>query len=249
MQITVVYPAFNEEHSIRQTVLRSLDALRGLFSSFEVLVVNDGSRDSTGELADGLAREFPTQVRVLHNPRNLGQGASIINGMRDARGELVLHNGIDYPFDLNDLAKMLPLLERADIVVAARKARPGYSAYRKLASVTNIALIHLLFDVHLRDYNFVQLYRKEVWQRVPIESRSTAFLTPGLLIRAHDMGYRLAEVEVDYHARERGVATAGSPRVVLASIREMLAFWWQRHQQRGHRQSVPAGSNSQGAGK
>jgi len=227
MEITVVYPAYNEEENIRSTVERSLEALREQFEDFEILIVDDRGQDNTGAIADELARQHP-EVRVLRNPRNLGQGESLKNGFREARGDLVIHNAMDYPFDLRDLAAMLPLLDDADVVAAARRMRAGYTLYRRVLSVGNLALLHVLFPLRLSDYNFVQLYRREVLQRVKTRARSTAFITPETMIRAHDMGFRVREVAIEYHPRLRGVATAGKPKVVLSSMWDMLRFWLER---------------------
>ncbi len=225
--ISVVFAAYNEEQSVRATIDRSLAALRARFDAFEILIVEDASKDATPAICDDLARLHP-EVRVLHNEKNMGQGASLVRGFQQARYEWVIHNAIDYPFDLCDLDRLTPLTADADIVVAARKSRAGYSAYRVLTSVVHRNLLHLLFPLHLRDYNFVQLYRREVWQNLRVEARSTAFLTPEALIRAYDMGYRISEVEIEYHPRLQGVATSGKPKVILHSLRDMFAFWWKR---------------------
>ena len=227
MDISVIFPAYNEADNIRSTIRKSLAALGPLFDRFEILIVDDCGSDGTGRIADELAARHP-EIRVLHNPRNLGQGASIVRGFREARYPLLLHNAIDYPFDLQDLSLMLPALARADIVVASRLDRPGYSLYRSLASAVNRWLLHALFPLRLRDYNFVQLYPKSVWDDIQVEARSTAFLTPEALIRAYDMGYRIEQVDVPYHARPSGVATSGKPKVVLRSIQDMFRFWWKR---------------------
>ena len=225
--ISVVFAAYNEEKSVRATILRSLDALRERFDEFEILIVEDRSRDSTPAICDELAGEHP-QVRVLHNEKNMGQGASLVRGFQQARYPLVIHNAIDYPFDLRDLDSMLPLMQDADIVVASRRSRAGYSPYRILTSVVHRTLLHTLFPLHLRDYNFVQLYRRQVWQDLRVEARSTAFLTPEALFRAYDLGYRIKEVEIEYHPRLEGVATSGKPKVIVSSLRDMFAFWWKR---------------------
>jgi len=227
MGISVVFAAYNEEMNIRPTMERALAAMQSLGPGFEIVIVDDRSTDSTGRIADELAAEHP-EIRVLHNERNMGQGASLVRGFEQARHELVTHNAMDYPFDLRDLASMLPLLDQADIVVAARTSRAGYSPYRVLASAVHRALLHLLFPLHLSDYNFVQLYPRSVWQAIKVQSRSTAFLTPEALIRAHDLGYRIKEVPVEYHPRLAGQATAGKPKVILHSLRDMLSFWWSR---------------------
>jgi glycosyltransferase involved in cell wall biosynthesis len=227
MGISVVFPAYNEEMNIRPTIERALEAMKSLGQEFEILIVDDRSTDATGSIADQLAAEH-AEIRVLHNTRNMGQGASLVRGFGEARYDLLTHNGMDYPFDLRDLSKMLPLTKEADIVVAARTARTGYSRYRVLTSVVHKALLRLLFPPRLSDYGFVQIYPRPVWQALNVEARSTAFMVPEALIRAHDMGYRIKEVKIEYLPRLAGEATSGKPKVILHTLRDMFFFWWKR---------------------
>ena len=227
MSISVIYPAYNEEKNLVSTIERSLQALQSLTGDFEIVIINDASTDATGRIADEFAVRC-RHIRVVHQPRNMGQGVGIITGFRAASKELLIHNGVDYPFDVADLKSMLPLLPNADIVVAVRKGRPGYTTYRKLLSVATVRLIQTFFDLRLRDYSFVQLYRRQVWQDIDVDARSTGFLIPEALIRAHDLGYRLAEVDIEYHARMHGKATAGKPSIVARSLLDLLRFWSKR---------------------
>jgi glycosyltransferase involved in cell wall biosynthesis len=227
MGISVVFPAYNEEMNIRSAIERALAAMRDLGEAFEILIVDDCSTDSTGRIAGELAAAHP-EIRVLHNPRNLGQGASLARAFEHVRYERFTHDAMDYSFDLRDLSTMLPLCEEADIVVAARTSRAGYTPYRVLTSVVHRALLHLLFPPRLSDYSFTQIYPRSVWKALQVESRCTAFLMPEALIRAHDMGYRIQEVKIAYHARLAGEATAGKPKVILQALRDMLLFWWKR---------------------
>src|SRR5258708_39345485 len=190
MSISVIYPAYNEEQDIVSTIERSVAALIAITSDFEIIIVNDASRDKTGELADDLVRRH-WQILVIHQPRNMGQGVGIITEFRAATKDLLIHNGVDYPFDLSDLKLMLPVLSNADIVVGVRKGRPGYTLYRTLLSIATVRLMHLFFNVRLRDYSFVQLYSRKVWQDIEVDARSTGFFIPEALIRAHDLGYRV----------------------------------------------------------
>jgi dolichol-phosphate mannosyltransferase len=226
-----VFPAYNEAENIRATMAKALHALRGLFDRFEILIIDDCGRDGTGRIADALAAEHP-EIRVLHNARNMGQGASIVRGFREARYGLVLHNAMDYPFDLADLALMLPSLREADIVVASRSSRPNYTLYRMVTSYVNRVLLYVLFPLRLRDYNFVQLFPKTVWESIEVEARSTAFLMPEALIRAHDLGYQIKEIEIPYYPRLAGEATSGKLKVLLHSLQDMFRFWWKRLRRR-----------------
>jgi len=225
--ISVIFPAYNEDMNIASAMERALDAMRGLGRDFEIIIVNDRSTDATGKIADDLATVH-REIRVVHNPRNMGSGASVVQGFQQARFELMIHNAMDYPFDLRDLPKLLQYCGEADIISAARTARPGYSRYRKLTSVVHKRLLHLLFPLKLSDYNFTQLYSRAVWDAIRVEARSTAFLTPEAMIRAYDMGYRVKEVAIEYHPRLAGEATSGKPKVILHTLRDMFSFWWKR---------------------
>lgn len=226
-ELTVIFPAYNEQEGLEHTIRRAMAALDEVVPSYEILIVNDCSRDATGKIADRLASEHPS-IRVLHNSENLRQGGSLLKAFPMCRGRLIVHNGVDYPFDLLDLRLMLPLMEHAHIVVAARATSGGQGAYRVVISGINRALLRLLFGLPISDYNFVQLYRREIMDDIRPDSASTGFLTPEMLIRAHDLGYQIREVTVPYHPRVTGVATAGRPAVIYQSLRDLLRFWWRR---------------------
>jgi glycosyltransferase involved in cell wall biosynthesis len=228
-RLSVVIPAYNEEGSTEKTIQRSLEALRDQFEDFEIIIVNDGSSDRTGEIADTLAAEHP-EVRVIHNERNLGAGASLVRGLRHAKHELIVHNGMDYPFDFEDLRKMVPLLAEADVVVAVKSHRAGYSLFRNFTSEVNRGLLRLLFGVPVTDYTFVQLYKREVLDTVSLEWHSSAFLTSSIIIQAWDMGFRIREIEIECHPRLAGKATTGSPKVILGSLCDMMRFRLRRRE-------------------
>jgi glycosyltransferase involved in cell wall biosynthesis len=228
MEITVLFPAYNEEENIRSAISKALEALRPRFERFEILIIDDGSRDRTGQIADELAREH-REIRVIHNERNLGLGPTLYKGYRSASCELVIQNAMDYPLDLKDLDKMLPLLDEADVVIAVRKTHAGYTPYRKLTSRVNRAMLRFLFKPRLRDYNYTQLFKKKVLDSVEPTTRNTVFLAPEVIIRAYAMGFRIKEVDIDYHPRIAGEATSGKPSIVVRAIYDTLKFWLMYH--------------------
>jgi len=222
--ITVIFPAYNEAANIRQAIAKSMDAMSSRFETFELLIINDGSQDDTGSIAEELAAGYP-EITVLHNERNMGLGETLYRGFQCAKGELVIQNAMDYPLDLRDLDRLIPVLDEADVVVAVRKAYAGYTPYRKLTSKVNRALLRILFEPKLRDYNYTQLYKAKVLEAARPVSRSTVFIAPEIIIRAHELGFRIKEVDIDYHPRLAGEATSGKPRVILISVRDMFVFW------------------------
>ncbi len=225
--ITVIFPAYNEEQNIRSAIARAVEAMRPRFQVFELLIIDDGSTDRTGQIAEDLARAYP-EITVLHNQQNLGLGETLYRGFQCARGELVIQNAMDYPLDLCDLDKMIPLLEEADVIVATRKAYAGYSPYRKLTSTVNRLILRRLFSPKLRDYNYTQLFKREVLMAARPSSRSTVFIVPEIIIRAYELGFKIIELDVDYYPRVFGEATSGKPRIILRSLRDMFKFWIER---------------------
>src|SRR5579883_3003923 len=222
--ISVVFPAYNEEENIRPTIARALASLSRQFDTFEIIIVNDGSTDATGSIADELARN-DDHIRVIHNEHNMKLGATLLKGLANTRYDLITYDAMDYPFDLDDLAQMLPVLQTNDVVVGVRMQRAGYTAYRKVISHVNLGLLRLLFDLKLRDYNFVQVFKRKVLQSIPVTARSTGFVQPEMLIRAHRCGFKIAEVDIKYLPREAGVARSGHPAAIVASVRDLLLFW------------------------
>lgn len=227
--ITVVYPAYNEEESLENTIRRSVQALEKFFDTFEIIIVNDASTDTTPAIAQRLA-DADSRIRLINNEKNLRQGESLLKAFAAANGELITHNGVDYPFDLNDLSLILPQLENHDVVVASRKGRPGYTPYRLFLSHANLLLLHLLFDMKLRDYSFIQVYKRKVVKTLlgDMKGKSTGFAMPELLLRANDAGFSIAEVSIEYLPREAGVARAGALKVVIASLIDVFSYWRER---------------------
>ncbi len=224
---TVLVPACNEAAAIADTVRDVRQALDELGVSHEVLIVDDGSRDGTGAIADRLAAADP-QVRVVHHPSNLGIGSGFATGVRHAHGQWLILIPADLAIDLGDLALYRRASREADIVVGVRSDRRDYSAYRQLVSRLNILLVQRLFRLPLRQFNYISLYRLAVLRRLPIRYHSSAFFFAEVLIRARDAGYRLAEVDVRYVPRRSGRATGARLGLVLRTGRDMLHFWLAR---------------------
>jgi glycosyltransferase involved in cell wall biosynthesis len=222
--VSVVIPAYNEETNIYQTMKSVLDAMNQNFEDFEIIIVDDCSTDKTGKISDEMA-SANNKIKVIHNKYNLGQGGSLSVGFANVSKDLTLHNAMDYPFDMHDLPEMVDLANRYDIVVAARKSRPGYTLYRHILSRVNLFLLNILFDLHLSDYSFIQVYHSDILRKINPSSKSTGFFIPELLIRAYKKGYLVHQVPIKYLPRNSGIARSGSMKVVYRSSIDLIKFW------------------------
>jgi len=224
--ISLVFPVYNEEALLEETVMTCIQKLSQFTDRYEIILVDDAGTDRTGEIADRLSSDIP-QVKVLHNIVNLGAGTSVLRGMKAAIGDIVAHNSADLPFDVDDLTIALPLLKNADIAVAVRLDRSAHSVWRTITSLGNRTLIHLLFRPRVADMNFIQIYRRRVLQDpqvINIISRSPAFVTPEIIIRARRRGYRIAEFDAVFHRRKAGKASYGRPHDIIWTFYDMLRF-------------------------
>jgi len=223
ISLSLVMPGLNEEENIQQAVRRAAIALERLTDEFEIIVINDGSTDRTGALADAIAAR-DRRVRVLHNERNMNYAVSLCRGMNAARGDWILHDGMDLPLDPEDIGKFIPYFDDADVVIARRFSRSAHSRWRKLTSWTNNLLLRVFFAPKTSDLNFVQFYRRSFVQSLNIISTSPAFVTPEIILRAEKTGKRVCEVTVEFRKREVGKAHFGRFHDIVWTLRDLLRF-------------------------
>jgi glycosyltransferase involved in cell wall biosynthesis len=223
--LTVLIPAYNESAGLARCVSAVEAELGRLGGETEILVVNDGSRDRTGPIADGLVSEFP-RLRVLHHAANLGIGAAFKTGLENARGEFVILIPADLAMDLADLGKYLVAAQAADIVVGLRPTVSDYSAFRRLVHYGNIGLLRLLFGAPARQYQYISLYRRATVRQFKLEFTGGAFFLAELIIKAWALGARLAEVEVRFVPRATGRATGANRTQIWLTVRDILRFYW-----------------------
>ncbi len=213
---------YNEEDYIRRAVRAATAALAEVTDDHEIVIVDDASRDRTGEIADELARADP-RVKVIHNPVNRTLGGTLRAGWAAATKDLVLYTDADLPFDLTELSRGVRLLEyhEADVLAAWRFDRTSEGTRRMVYSLVYNWLIHTLFGLPVKDVNFsFKLFRRSLLERFVLRSEGS-FIDAEFLVRARNAGATIIQIGVDYFPRARGVSTLASPGVILRILREM----------------------------
>ena len=220
--------AYNEEETLEEAVTDVHNALSAFGDrEFEILIVDDGSTDRTAEIALELEARWP-EVSLIRHGRNLGPGSAILTGIKNSRNDVICFHAADQQLDFRQVAGFIPLLDEHDIVIGSRSGRPGYTKMRMLASHTYITLAHTLFG--LRDYddfNFLYLYRRELFDGMKIESDGV-FMCTEVLVRALDKGAKIVKVEAECLPRRVGVSSCFRAPVIQKTFGEMLKFWWRR---------------------
>jgi glycosyltransferase involved in cell wall biosynthesis len=223
--LSVFFPAYNEQDTIAKLTETTLKVLEELVSEYEVIIVNDGSSDSTGKVSDDLAKRHP-RVRVGHHGRNRGYGAALRTGFTSAKNDYIFYTDADNQFDVRELKKLVALIDLSDLVVGFR-IRKRYTLYRNLTSSTYNLALRILFHLPYRDVDCsFKLIPKSLIDQIDIESVKF-FVDAELLIKAQQLGYSVAEIGVNHYHREAGLSTV-KPRAILGTIREMIWFYLRR---------------------
>jgi glycosyltransferase involved in cell wall biosynthesis len=223
-RLSYFFPAHNEEANVRELVAEALETLPTLAEAFEIIVVNDGSRDATGTIADELAAAHPDAVRAVHHPTNQGYGAALLSGFRAARHELVVFTDGDRQFRVADIGRLTARLaepDQPDVVVGYRIKRADpliRTIYAKLYRFAN----RVWFGLRVRDVDCAcKLFRREALEGIAVESGG-AFLSAELLIKLRAAGRTIVEVGVPHHPRTAGSPTGAKPSVIFRAVRD---FW------------------------
>jgi glycosyltransferase involved in cell wall biosynthesis len=233
--LSYFFPAHDEAENIEGLVEEALAALPALADRFEIIAVDDGSRDGTGAIADRLAAAHPDVVRVVHHPRNLGYGAAVRSGLSAARFELICFTDGDRQFRVADIGRLLGRQAETDAdVVAGYRIRRADAALRLAYARAYRLSLRLFFGLRVRDPDCAcKLFRRSALEGVAVESDG-AFLSAELLIKIGARGRRIAETGVPHHRRLAGRASGADPRVVLRAVRDFwhlrLLLWFDRGQ-------------------
>jgi len=221
--LSLVFPVFDEERNIGPLLDSCRDLAPKLASDFEVVVVDDGSRDGSARIVDAYRRSDP-RIRLIRHSSNLGYGAALRAGLREARGELVFFCDADLQFDLDELTKLLSHARNFDIVAGYRETRRDPWNRRLIGWAWGL-LVRILFDLQVRDIDCAfKVFHRRVLEAIPIASIG-AFINTEILVRSRGEGFRIHQVPVTHRQRRYGRQTGARPRVVLRAVVELASLY------------------------
>lgn len=220
--ISVILPAYNEEENIEETVNRAIAALESIDCNYEIVVIDDGSRDNTGKIADRLS-ETNKNVRVIHHFPNEGYAIALKLGFESARSELIFYTDSDNQFDLREIEKLLFYVEGADIVIGYRIKRKDTFLRIFVSKVYNF-LIRSTFKLKVRDIDCAfKLFRCSVFNTIAIDSKGFLFDTE-ILVKSRKEGLKVKEIGVSHLSRLKGQSTV-SPMDIFTTLKGLIFLW------------------------
>jgi glycosyltransferase involved in cell wall biosynthesis len=219
--ISVVLPAYNEESVIAETVRRCIEVLSRVAPDYEVIIVDDGSKDRTGAIADELAAANP-HVRAIHNRPNRGYGGALIAGFDAARKSLTFFMDSDGQFDIGDIAQLIPYREQGYRAVLGYRKQRKDSFVRLVNALGWKALVSLVFGLRVHDIDCAfKLYDTSLVHAFDVTSEG-AMINTEMLVKLQKLGIPYVEAPVHHYPRVHGKATGANLRVIAHAFRELF---------------------------
>ena len=222
--LTMFFPAYNDAGTIGSLVIQAQEAIRRLTPDFEIIVVNDGSRDHTGHIAEELARTYPN-VRVIHHQGNRGYGGALRSGFAAATKDLIAYTDGDAQYDPSEIASLWARLDSNADMVTGYKISRSDPLHRIIIGRVYHYTVKLLFALRVRDVDCdFRLMRREVFDRVKLD-RDSGVICLELMRKVQDAGFRVVEVPVHHYHRTHGRSQFFNFRRVFRTGIDVLKLW------------------------
>jgi glycosyltransferase involved in cell wall biosynthesis len=223
--LSVFLPCYNEQDNIERVVKSALDVLTALKIDFEIIIVNDGSKDKTGEIADRIAAENK-HIKVVHHRTNRGYGAALQSGFKAASKEFVFYTDGDGQFDIEELPLLFKYAPDYDIVTGYRINRQD-NLIRKINAFCWTTMVNLLFGMKIKDIDCAfKFYKRSIFDDIKIKSTG-ALINTEIFARAKRKGYKIFQFGVHHYPRTAGKQTGAKLKVILRAFKELFVLYKQ----------------------
>lgn len=214
-------PAYYDAENIGPLVNKVVNLLSGVCEDYEVIVINDGSPDNTGEALENLTSIYP-KMRVIHHPGNLGYAQALKTGFKNAnRFEFILFTDGDNQYDMDYFRDMIEYMQDYDVVITYRTKNANCFIRRVISWIFN-RVLNIIFCEPFRDLSCAfRLVRRAALNEIKFTSNSP-FLPVEIVLKLYKKGFRIKEIPIQTRKRLYGRSTALSPKNFFGSIKDML---------------------------
>ena len=219
--LSLVIPVRNEQESLEILFSRLMPVLEGLGRPFEVICVNDGSRDRSQEILESLYRKFPDHVRVLRFLRNCGQHSAIMAGFEAMRGEVAITMDADLQNPPEDIPKLIELIDRGHDVVGGYRCNRRDIFYRRAISKLSNIVRGRITQIQMRDHGcMLRAYRREIIQQIIEAGDASPFVTA----LSQYLAMNPAEIQVGHEERAAGESNYNLYRLIRYNFDLVTGF-------------------------
>lgn len=223
--LTISIPAYNDAESLPALVAEADATARQVTDDYEILIIEDGSKDDTRQVAEGLVAQNP-RVRLVVHEVNLGFGPTIREAYLSPASEWVIFIPGDGQVPPGELVKLYRFTSDYDFIIGYRRLRAD-PFFRKFTSRVYNRLITRMAGRRIHDVNGSALVRRRALDHVDLRC-DTAFIHAELLLEALRNGARLQEVRIDHRPREYGIASGNKVSVILGTIKDAIRYHFRR---------------------
>ncbi len=243
--LSIFFPAYNDSGTIGSLVIRALQVAETLTPDYEVIVVNDGSRDETADILDELTRLYPAHFLVVHHVVNRGYGGALRSGFEAATKDLVFYTDGDAQYDPGEVTELWKALGDDVDWVNGWKISRSDPLHRIVIGRLYHHTVKTLFGLQVRDVDCdFRLMRRRIFDTVRLEKNSGVICLE-MMKKFKDAGFRVAEVPVHHYHRTHGTSQFFNfPRIARTGV-DVLKLWWALVVRREHlrrRDAATAGS-------
>lgn len=221
--ISIAIPAYNEEENLSWVVKDALRELPKYFSDFEIIIVDDGSNDKTGEIADRLTC-INKNVKTIHQP-NGGYSKAMLAGIKAAKKDFVAYMPADGQFLISDMRHCFEVMENSDLVLGYRGGRPDYSTRRVIFSYVYLLILLILFDIKYMDVGWVNIWRTKEVQKLKLKAVGGIFILTEILVRFKKKGLKITEAPSYYRSRKSGEVKNAKFKVAFLTFLNAIKLW------------------------
>jgi glycosyltransferase involved in cell wall biosynthesis len=222
--LSIFFPAYNDAGTIASLVLIAHMAARQVTDDYEVIVIDDGSPDHTGELLDEMASSYPW-LRVIHHEKNRGYGGALRTGFLSAKKELVFYTDGDAQYDPRELKSLYEAFGPGVDFVNGYKIGRSDPLHRIIIGRVYHWFVKLMFGLRLRDVDCdFRLMRRSVFEKVVL-TRSSGVICVELMKKVQDHGFRIAQVPVHHFHRSYGKSQFFNFRRVGKTLVDLARLW------------------------
>ena len=224
--ITAFFPAFNDGGTISSMVICALITLPKVTDDYEVIIINDGSKDYTLEMLEELSRVYP-QVRIINHSINKGYGSALRSGFASAKKEWVFYTDGDAQYDPHELVKLVEAVRQDTDVINGYKISRSDPLHRVIIGRLYHHIVRILFGFRLRDVDCdYRLIKRKIFDEVELHSTSGTICLE-MVKKFQDAGYRFEEVPVHHYHRAYGKSQFFNFRRLFRTAFHLIHLWWE----------------------
>ena len=223
--LSIFFPAYNDSGTIASMVVSALLAARKLTSDYEVIVVNDGSKDLTPQILDELARMYPREVRIVHHPQNRGYGGALRSGFDAASKQFVFYTDGDAQYDPSEMALLWERMNEDVDLVNGYKISRSDPFHRLVIGRMYHHTVKRLFGLAVRDVDCdFRLMRRAIFDKVTL-TKNSGVICLEMMKKITDAGFRIAEVPVHHYHRAYGKSQFFNFRRIFRTGLDVMRLW------------------------